>query len=240
MSSTADRIERFLLEYLKDFNGAAAARRAGVPVPSARSWASRTLADPAVAQRVAELKAQYLKRVDLEVVDLVDRLARIATADVTELVEFRRCCCRHCWGQGFRYQRTDTELRAARARHGKQVKALEKEGRDLTDEVEPFDEEGGGGFNATHDPNIDCPECFGDGVGVPFLKDTRDLSPNAAAAFAGLKVTKDGVEVKTHDPIKAIELLGRNKGAWTDNLNVKGQITVTQLASRMRNRAPLA
>lgn len=234
-------LERFCLEYLKDFKGGPAARRAGAPASSARSWASRALAQPEVAARIAQLRAEHLQRVDLEVADLVDRLARIATADVTELVEFRRCCCRHCWGAGHRYQRTDGELRAARARHAKALRKAQAEGTDLTDDIDPvFDEEGGGGFNAANDPNPECPECFGEGVGVPFLKDTRELGPNEAAAFAGLKVTKEGVEVKMHDPVKAIELLGRNKGAWTDNVNVRGHITVAGLAGRMRNRAPLA
>lgn len=236
----SDIEERFVREYLRDLIGAAAARRAGISPKNARFWACRKLAEPHIAQRVAELKAQHLQRVDVEVADLVDRLARIAKTDASELVEFRRGCCRHCWGRDFRRQYTDAELRMARARHAKAVKDAQREGRDLIESISEFDEEGGGGFNATNDPNPDCPECFGEGVGAPFLKDTRELGPQAAAAFAGLKVTKEGVEVKTHDPMKAIELLGRHKGMFTDNVNVKGQLTVTGLAGRMRNRAPLA
>lgn len=232
--------ERFVLEYLKDLNGAAAARRAGVRPQSARTWASHALAKPEVAARVTGLKTEHRERIKVEVSDLVDRLARIATTDMSELVEFRRCCCHHCWGQDFRYQRTDVGLRMARLRHAQLVKAAKESGKDLTEEIAPFDEEGGGGFNATNDPNPECPECFGEGVGVPFLKDTRDLGPNAAAAFAGVKITKEGVEVKTHDPMKAIELLGRHLDMFTENVNVKGHVTVTALASRMRNREPLA
>lgn len=237
---TTELEERFVLEYLKDLNGAAAARRSGIREPSARTWASRTLAKPEIAARVAQMKTEHRERIKLDVDDLVDRLARIATTDMSELVEFRRCCCHHCWGKDFRYQRTDMALRMARMRHALSAKAAKESGKDLVEEVAPFDEEGGGGFNATDDPNPDCPECFGEGIGVPFLKDTRDFGPNAAAAFAGLKVTKDGVEVKTHDPMKAIELLGKHLGIFTENVNVKGHITVTQLAARMRNRTPLA
>ncbi len=31
----------------------------------------------------------------------------IATADANELTEYRRLCCRHCWGFGFNYQWCD-------------------------------------------------------------------------------------------------------------------------------------
>lgn len=236
----SERDERFALEYVKDFKGGPAARRAGIANPAtANSWACRALARPEVAARIAQLKAEQKQRAKVEVADLVDRLARIATTDASELVEFRRCCCRHCWGVGFRYQHTDGGLRAARARHAQAVKRAQAEGRDLTEDIDlVFDEEGGGGFKASNDPNPECPECCGDGVGVPFLKDTRELGPNAAAAFAGVKVTKDGVEVKTHDPIKAIELLGRHLAMFSDTVNLKGHLTVEGLAGRMRNRAP--
>jgi phage terminase small subunit len=233
--------QRFVLEYLKDFKGASAARRAGVPYKNARYWACRRLAEPRIAAVVADLKAKHLQRLDMEVGEMVDRLARIVNTDMGELVEYRRACCHHCWGKDHLYQRTDGALRAARVRHEQALKKARAEGRDLVEDIpEEFDEEGGGGFNATADPHPECPECHGEGIGVPFYKDTRDLGPNAAAAFAGVKMTKDGVEIKTHDAVKAIELLGKFKGAFTENVNVKGHLTVQGLSNRMRNRRPLA
>jgi len=234
------RYELFCLEYVKDFKGGAAARRAGVPVPSARSWACRALARPDIAARIAELKAERVQRVKVEGDDVIQKLERIVMTDVSELVEYRRCCCRHCWGKDHRYQHTDGALRMARVRYGKQLKAAQAAGLDLAETLEPFDEEGGGGFNATHDPNPECPECHGEGVGVPFVKDTRDLSPEAAAAFAGLKVTKDGIEVKTHDQLAAIKLLGQHLDLFTENVKHSGEMTINGLSTRMRNRGPLA
>lgn len=237
----SDIEDRFCLEFVKDLRGAAAARRAGISPASARFWASHKLAEPHIAARVAVLKAEHRERIQLDTEDLIDRLARIVKADVRELVEFRRCNCRYCWGLNFGYQRTAAELRMARARHAKDLKRAQAEGRDLTDDVPlEFDEEGGAGFKATNDPNPECPECMGEGVGMPFLRDSRELSPEAAALFAGVKVTKEGVEVKTHDPIRAIELIGKHLGTFADNVNVKGHLTITQLAARMRNRGPLA
>ena len=235
-----DLLELFCLEYVKDFKGGAAARRAGVALISARSWASRALARPEVATRISQLKTERMQRVKAEGDAVIERLERIALTDISELVEFRRCCCRHCWGKDHRYQHTDGALRMARARYAKQLKAAQASGLDLAESFEPFDEEGGGGFNATNDPNPECPECHGEGVGVPFLKDTRDLGPGAAAAFAGLKVTKDGIEIKTHDQVAAMRLLGQHLDLFTENVKHSGQVTLVGLSSRMRNRGPLA
>jgi phage terminase small subunit len=233
-------LELFCLEYVKDFKGGPAARRAGAPESSARSWASRALARPEVAARIAQLKAERVQRVKADGDDVIEKLTRIAMTDISDLVEFRRCCCRHCWGKGFGYQHTDGALRMARARYAKELKAAQASGADLAEEIKPFDEEGGGGFNATHDPNPECPECHGEGVGVPFMKDTRDLGPGAAAAYAGVKVTKDGIEIKTHDPVRALELLGKHLDLFTDNVKHSGQVTLAGLSDRMRKRGPLA
>ena len=235
-----DLLELFALEYVKDFKPGPAARRAGVAVISARSWARRALARPDVAARIAQLKAERMQRAKIGGDEVIEKLARIALTDVSDLVEFRRCCCRHCWGLGFRYQHTDGGLRMARARYAKQLKAAQASGLDLAESFEPFDEEGGGGFNATHDPNPECPECHGEGIGVPFVKDTRDLSPEAAAAFAGLKVTKEGIEIKTHDQVAAIRLLGQHLDLFTENVKHSGEVTINGLSTRMRNRGPLA
>lgn len=234
-----DVYEAFCQEYVRDFKGGPAARRAGIENPAtARSWASRALARPEVRARIEELKAERRQRVQVETDDVLRKLLEIANTDVNELVEFRRTCCRHCWGRDHRYQYTDGGLRAARVRHEQDLKKAQREGRDLTDDLPlEFDEQGGGGFDATRDPHPECPECNGEGVGTPFIKDTRDLGL-AATAYAGVKVTKEGVELKLHDRMKAIELLGKHLGMFTDNVKHSGQVTVVGLSSRMRNRVP--
>lgn len=228
----ADRYELFCHEYVKDFRGGAAARRAGVPSPSALSWACRALQRPEVAARIAQLKAERMERLKVEADDVLRPLVEIARTDVNELVEFRRTCCRHCYGINFGYQRTEREMRAARAQHEAAAKKAQAESNPPP---EPFSEEGGVGYDRTRDPNEDCPECNGEGVGSPFIKDTRDVGL-ASTAYAGVKVTKDGIEVKLHDRVKALELLGRHLGIFQDNVNVKGELTVHGLAGKMRGR----
>lgn len=235
--AVADQLELFCIEYLKDFKGAAAARRAGVSAASARSYACRALADPAIAARIEQVAAERRQRAMVESDDVVRALRDIAFTDLNELVELRRCCCRHCWGQGFGYQRTDGAFRAAQMRHALEVKRAQESGADLVDGMPGFDLQGGPGFDASRDPHPECPECSGEGVVVPFLKDTRDLSEAARAAYAGLKVTKEGIELKAHDRMRALEMLGRHLGIFNDKLDVN---LTHKLADRMRNRVPLA
>ena len=52
------------------------------------------------------------------------------------------------------------------------------------------------------------------------LKDSNELSDGAAASIAEVVETKQGLKVKRHDKVKAIELLMRHKGMLTDKLNL--------------------
>lgn len=52
-------------------------------------------------------------------------------------------------------------------------------------------------------------------------KETAELSADQRAAIASIKQGAHGVEVKLHDKIKALELLGRHIGMFNDKLEVK-------------------
>ena len=55
------------------------------------------------------------------------------------------------------------------------------------------------------------------------LTNTKDLTEQQKSAIAGIKQTANGIEIKTNDKVKALELLGRHLGIFNDklNLNVK-------------------
>lgn len=53
-------------------------------------------------------------------------------------------------------------------------------------------------------------------------KDTGALSDDQRAAIAGIKHGANGIEVKLHDKIKALELLGRHIGMFNDKLSLSG------------------
>jgi phage terminase small subunit len=185
---------RFVDEYLVDLNASQAAARAGYSAKTARTMASLMLSDPdiiaAVRQRMDERAQRTFITQDL----VLRQWFALATADVNEIMEFRRNCCRHCWGAGFAYQWTASEWAAKLA--GKEAKPPA----------------GGVDFDSRKPPNAKCPECNGEGVGTPFYKDTRNLSPGARALYAGVKVTKEGIEVKTNSQEKAWEMIMRHLG----------------------------
>ena len=54
------------------------------------------------------------------------------------------------------------------------------------------------------------------------LKETAELSAEQRAALAGIKQGANGIEVKLHDKIKALELLGRHIGMFNDKLSLSG------------------
>jgi hypothetical protein len=217
--------ERFVQEYLVDLNATQAAIRAGYSPKTAEQQGYQLLQKTSVSAAIASGKQEQKERLIESADDVVKELLTIATADPRELVEFRRLCCRFCWGKDNRYQRTKGEMERDLAGYVAKCADLEERGKPMPP---PFDELGGIGFNPKKDPNPQCPECFGDGVGETFVHDTRKLSPAAARLFAGVKQTKEGLEVKMLSQDGAIQNLGRHFGAFNDKLQldatVKGQV----------------
>lgn len=80
----------------------------------------------------------------------------------------------------------------------------------------------------------------GDGTEVSYqtvtLTETAELSADQRAALATVKQSVNGVEIKLHDKIKALELLGRHIGMFTDKLEVKGAIDIASVLSEARER----
>lgn len=80
---------RFVEEYLVDFNGAAAARRAGYSPASARSQASELLTIPNVRQAVAEGMTAARDRNELSRDRLLMELRSVAFSNVLDVVRVR-------------------------------------------------------------------------------------------------------------------------------------------------------
>jgi phage terminase small subunit len=230
-----DKQKRFCEEYLKDLNGAQAYIRAGYAVKDeavARSAAARLLADVAAQELIATLQKERAERTGTDADMVVTAWREIATANPNDLMEFRRGCCRHCWGVNFRYQRTPREMEGHRA-HFEQTVRNRLDDKKLDDDpglraalhselMEGFDEEGGIGFNSTKDANPECPECFGEGVGYAYFKDTRKVPAPALRLYGGVKVTKEGIEVKVHSQERALEMLARHNGMLVEKSEVSG------------------
>lgn len=212
----------FVAGYLKHFNASRAAREAGYSPRSAARQGFEMLRRPEIQQAVAD----RLERANIDADFVLQEWAAIVTADVNEIVQHRRVCCRYCHGIDGKYQRTQAEFDAA-------LVAWQKSPQALIDEFDPM---GGVGYNATVEPNPQCMECFGEGGSYLHIADTRDLSPGARALFAGIKQTKDGVEVKFHPKDKALELIARHLGMLKDKVEVEGTIGLVERLAAGRQR----
>lgn len=103
-----------------------------------------------------------------------------------------------------------------RAKHAATVARRQERNKEYVDPG--FSEQGGEGYSLRLEPNIECPDCAGDGVGRVVVRDTRKLSRQSAALYAGVKDGKDGIEVKMHDKMAALDKMFRYHGLYeSDN-----------------------
>ena len=200
---------RFVDEYMLDLNGTQAAIRAGYSQKTAKQQASQMLEKPEVQQLLQQRLDDRAKRTGIMQDAVLQRLWAIATANPNDLVQYRRTCCRYCHGKKFQYQWTKGEYKRA------QDSAIE-----LKKEMPGL--QGGLGFDARKDPNPDCPECFGNGQGRVYAKDTRKLTGDAALLYAGAKQGKEGLEIKMHDRVAALEKVGQHLGMFKTKHELSG------------------
>ncbi|WBF05185.1 terminase small subunit [Burkholderia phage CSP3] len=217
-----DKQQAFVDEYLVDLNATKAAIRAGYSPKTAQEQSSRMLSKPHVQKAIAEAKARRAERTEIDQDRIVRELWNVLTADANGLIEYRRTCCRYCYGKDHRFQRTAGEMERAKIEHRAFVLKCKQEGVKLTVAEQTFDEQGGIGYDPRKPPVEECPECFGEGYGDVFVKDTRNLSPELRSLYAGVKRTKDGIEVKMHDKQGFVQLLMRHAGMLNDKLKLQG------------------
>lgn len=197
------RQQRFVDEYLLDLNATQAAIRAGYSEKTARQMGAENLSKPAIQAAISQAQKARAERTGINSDALLLQAWQIAFADPRELVETKVGCCRHCWGENFKRQRTVGQRNA-------DFEKWRKDGKP----ADEFDEEGGIGFNPHRPPHPDCTECCGDGVSRDVVKDTRYLSPAAAQLYAGVKRTKDGMQVLMHDKAIFAEKLFKHLGLY--------------------------
>lgn len=195
--------QRFVDEYMIDLNATQAAIRAGYSPDTAGAIGHENLKKPEIQLALAEARRAQQERTQITADRWLQEVALIALADARELVEVKKGCCRNCYGEGHKYQRTVGEMNRDR-------EAWREKGKNPAE----FDEAGGIGFNPLLAPHPECPHCGGDGHARTILKDTRYLSPAAAALYAGAKETQFGIEIKMHSKHDALEKLAKHLGTY--------------------------
>lgn len=203
---------KFVNEYLIDLNRAAAYKRAGYKGEGNTAYvnATRMLRNAKVSRAIADALAERERRTEITQDAVLKMWWDIATADVNELTEYRRLCCRHCWGFGFNHQWRDAieyEDAVTEARAKKQKIP---------------NDNGGYGYDNSLDPNPDCPRCNGFGIGHAHFHDTRDLTGAARRLFAGVKEGKFGVEVITRNQDDALKMVAQHLGMVKNKTEITG------------------
>lgn len=176
---------------------------------------SRLLSLAKVRKAIEEGERARMKRVEYSQDQMFNRLFKMATADINEIMELRRFNCRHCHGKDHLYQWKDHE------EYEKVCAEIAREAEDGREPQYPSDA-GGYGFDTHGQPVDDCPECHGDGRQDIHFKDTRFLSEGARMLYAGIELTQNGMKVKTHDQLAILQLLMRHMGMLDPKLTLKG------------------
>jgi phage terminase small subunit len=204
-----DKQAAFVREYVKDWNGTKAAIRAGYAERSANEISSEMLSKPHIQAAVERRQLQVAALAEVDTAMVVREFLDIATADARELVSVYLDCCRHCYGIGGERQWTRGEYAAA----------LEA----ATTKGEPAPPMAGGiGYNGTLKPNPECEECWGRGVEVVRVKDSRTLTGKAIKLYAGAQQTKEGIKAIGRDQNFALQALGRYVGIFKTEMSGPG------------------
>lgn len=210
---------RFVDEYITNGrNGKDAAIKARYSEKGAKQRAHLLLMEEPVQDYLEKRVKELQVRTNITQDRVLQELWDIALADPNNLIEYRRVNCRFCWGDNHKYQRTPNEFESLQKSHKKACAQALKDGKQEPE----FDPEGGVGYHGKREPNPDCPECFGDGVGQEIVKDTRCLPETSKALYAGVERSKEGLKVKMHPKVQAIELVGRHLGMWNDKIKLAG------------------
>lgn len=215
---------KFINVYMAEGNATQAAIEAGYSAKTATVQGARLLTNAHVQAEIEARTSRVAETLNITQEMVLSVLWDRATADPRELIEAELGACRHCHGLDHRYQFTPQEQRDRRAEFDvMQAKwlASARDSARLPEALRSFDDMGGIGYSPKKPPHPDCPECHGEGAPHVVLKDQRTLSRSASRLLAGVKPTAAGYQVLMHDQGKALELVGRHLGMFSDTLKVK-------------------
>jgi phage terminase small subunit len=174
---------------------------------------------PRVRAALDELRNRMDEETIMERKDLMRMWSQAACADHNEFIEHRRVCCRYCYSPNGDYQETRAERRVREKDYYERLSMslMNSPAKKIVAKPGPFDELAGVLYDRRKPINLECTECFGEGIEHVMVKDTRKLSKGAKAAFQGVKVTKDGIEIKTMGREGMTDKLARAWGLYKDD-----------------------
>jgi len=219
MALTAKQ-RRFVIEYPIDSNGTQAAIRAGYSEATAGQIGFQLLQRTDILEGIAKREEELAAAAGVTVEGILRDWQLIKDADPSELIWIEIRCCRHCYGAGHEYEWNEWEWRkaceaAAAHRCGSKCEQPCERGNP------PFPA-GGLGFTPHRPPVQGCPNCKGDGEQFTKIADMRNVSPAARRLIAGVKQTKDGIEIKMRDQTDAVKNLAQFRGMMVTRGEISG------------------
>lgn len=149
--------------------------------------------------RINQIQSRAAKPLQITREWLLEWWHKRMTYDPREIMAWAVHACHYCHGDGHGYQWREPDYMEALA----QAEAAQA----------PLPDIGGGfGYTTRRPPHADCPKCDGRGLARSDITDTRELSPQARAAFDGIKETRQGIEIKMADKDKAAEQFAKLSG----------------------------
>lgn len=223
--------------YAATCNGVVSAIRAGYTTNkvAAAVQATRNLKNPAIKVVIDYLMEKEIAHIRTTADSLLETIEAMAKADVNDIMELRRLCCRYCYGTNFVYQETPAEQALRLREHGLAVARAEKFG----DIMPKFDNTIELGYNGLRDPHPECPECWGAGKEQIFFHDTRTMSLGARALYSGAQWGRDGLKVTLLSKDAAIDRLAKHHKLYEDKvstvtLSLNADELNEKFASKMR------
>lgn len=209
---------QFAVEYVKDFNGTQAALRCGQTQESAGNFAYRMLMDEETMELVEDKIQERLAVADLSINWVLRQWKELSEANPNDLCYVRVECCRHCYGKGHEYQWTEFEYQDA-VKRANAHSCTTKCDQPCVKRIPPMPT-GGFGFTPRKPPTPECPLCHGDGYSRTMVKDTQNLKGASRRLIAGVKQTKDGIEIKMRDQDAALANISKYFGMLIDRKEI--------------------
>ena len=173
-SKLTPKQQRFVQEYLVDYNATQAAIRAGYSAKAARAIGAENLTKPDIAAEVQRLGGKTAAKLEITRESIMQELAAVGFARATDFVQ------------------VETEPATKLGIHP------------ITGEV------------------INVPGGYCQTVRIT---NTAELPDEKAAALASVKQGANGIEVKLHDKVRALELLGKAVGLFDNNRDTPTETT---------------
>lgn len=220
MNKLTPKQEEFALALLNQPNATAAYRSVydTSRQKETTQWrnASELANNPLVVARLTELRAEAAKGVIFDARAVLREWIDIATADPNDLTRLRRVACRYCHGVEHEYQWKHPREFAERLAEAMDGNASRRRAKHEPKKL-PTDE-GGYGYGSHLLPHEDCPDCKGDGVEEVYFADTGKLVGKARKLFAGVKTTKNGIEVMMRDQDAALANIAKSYGMFVEKV----------------------